>query len=64
MPAPPRAPRRRQATLAAANVAAVLQGFPAYNKPDISAFLEGPVPSLPQAAPSIVNADEVGLKVV
>lgn len=54
--------RSGMATLAAANVAAVLQGFGAWPKPDdIVAFLDGPIASLPRAAPSIVNAKEVGL---
>jgi hypothetical protein len=55
-PAPP------QATLAAANVAGVLQGFGAWSNPnDITPFLDGPIASLPRAAPSIVNAKDVGL---
>jgi hydroxypyruvate reductase 1 len=49
------------ATLAATNVAAVLQGWPAWDDPDIGAFL-GSAP--PQAAPSIVNARELGLAMV
>lgn len=53
-----------QATLAAANVAACVQGFPAYNKPDITPFLDAPIASLPQAAPSIVNAGDIGMKTV
>ncbi len=59
----PRAPARaRQATLAAANVAGVLQGYGAWGNPnDITPFLDGPMASLPRAAPSIVNAKEVGL---
>jgi hydroxypyruvate reductase 1 len=55
------APLCLQATLAAANVAACVQGMPAFNKPDITPFLESPIASLPQAAPSIVNAKEIGL---
>lgn len=56
--------RSGMATLAAANVAGVLQGYPAWNKQDIAPFLEGAVPGgLPQAAPSIVNAKEIGLSV-
>ncbi len=51
--------REGMATLAATNVAAVLQGWPAWDDPDdIDAFL-GERP--PQAAPSIVNAKELGL---
>ncbi len=53
-----------QATLAATNVAAILQGYPVWAKPDaILPFIEKPVASIPQAAPSIVNAKELGLKV-
>lgn len=51
-----------QATLAAANVAGVLQGFGAWSNPnDITPFLDGPMASLPRAAPSIVNAKDIGL---
>jgi hypothetical protein len=51
-----------QATLAAANVAGVLQGYGAWPKPnDVTPFLEAPIASLPRAAPSIVNAKEIGL---
>ena len=51
-----------QATLAAANVAGVLQGFGAWSNPnDITPVLDGPIASLPRAAPSIVNAKDVGL---
>jgi hydroxypyruvate reductase 1 len=57
-----RSPLSPQATLAAANVAGVLQGYGAWTKPnDITPFLDGPIPSLPRAAPSIVNAKEIGL---
>lgn len=38
------------------------QKLPVWNKPDISAFVDGPLGSLPKAAPSIVNAKELGLK--
>jgi hypothetical protein len=51
-----------QATLAAANVAGCLQGFPAFNQQDITPFLDAPIASLPQAAPSIVNAADVNMK--
>jgi hypothetical protein len=47
------------ATLAAANVAAVLQGYPLWKRDDVLPFLRGAVP---QAAPSIVNAAELGLE--
>ena len=46
------------ATLAASNVAAILQGYPAWQRPDISVFLEG---DAPKAAPSILNADALGI---
>jgi hydroxypyruvate reductase 1 len=51
-----------QATLAAANVAAVLQGYAVWPKPDnVLPFVEKPLSSLPKAAPSIVNHKELGL---
>lgn len=50
-----------QATLAAANVAGMVSGFPVWNKQDILPFIEKPVPSMPHAAPSIVNAKELKL---
>ena len=50
-----------QATIAAANVAAVLQGHPAWGKPDMLPFVDGPFEDIPKAAPSIVNAKDVGL---
>ena len=46
--------REGMATLAACNVAGILSGYPAWNKPDILSFLEG---ESPKAAPSIVNAE-------
>ena len=53
-----------QATLAAANVAAVLQGYSVWPQPDnVLPFIEKPVASLPRAAPSLVNAKELGLTV-
>jgi hydroxypyruvate reductase 1 len=53
-----------QATLAAANVAAVLSGFPCWPKPDnVLPFIDSPLHSLPAAAPSIVNAKELNLPV-
>jgi hydroxypyruvate reductase 1 len=48
------------ASLAATNVAAILMGYPVWQDPDISPFLEG---TAPKAAPSIVNAKELGLAV-
>jgi hydroxypyruvate reductase 1 len=48
--------REGMSSLAAANVAAILQGFPVWESDDITPFLTGDVP---QAAPSIVNATEL-----
>ncbi len=50
--------RQGMATLAASNVAAILMGYPAWQDQDISPFLRH---DPPKAAPSIVNAKEVGL---
>ncbi|MEJ2222095.1 MAG: NAD(P)-dependent oxidoreductase [Desulfobacterales bacterium] len=50
--------RQGMATLAAANVAGILQGYPAWQRPDILPFLEG---ESPKAAPSILNADALGI---
>jgi len=50
--------REGMATLAASNVAGILLGYPAWQKPDITSFL-GNEP--PKAAPSILNAREVGV---
>ena len=44
-------------SLAAANVAAILAGYPVWDDDDIAPFLAGDVP---QAAPSIVNAEDLG----
>jgi len=52
--------RSGMATLAASNVAAILQGYPVWNKPDVLDFVDGPFESIPKAAPSIVNAKELG----
>jgi hypothetical protein len=46
------------ATLAAANVGAILSGHPVWNRSDITVFLS---PDPPPAAPSILNARELGL---
>jgi len=51
--------RQGMATLAAANVAGMLQGYAIWDRDDVLPFLEG---DLPTAAPSIVNAAELGLK--
>ena len=50
--------RQGMATLAAANVAGILQGYPLWTSDDVLPFLEGDVP---QYAPSIVNAEELGI---
>ncbi len=51
--------REAMATLAASNVAAILRGRPVSTDPNrVLEFLEDPAP---QAAPSIVNAEELGL---
>ena len=52
--------RQGMATLAASNVAAILQGYPAWQRSDISVFLAG---ESPQAAPSIVNAEALGIPI-
>jgi hydroxypyruvate reductase 1 len=51
--------RAGMATLAASNVAAILQDYPVWNKPDVLDFVDGPFESIPKAAPSIVNAKEL-----
>ena len=50
--------REGMASLAAANVAATLQGHPVWTGSDVLPFLEGTPPA---AAPSIVNAADLGL---
>ena len=50
--------REGMATLAAANIAGILLGYPVWKNTDISTFLED-VP--PRAIPSLVNAQEVGI---
>ena len=51
--------RQGMAILAASNVAAILRGWPVSNDPDrILDFVEG---TAPNAAPSIINANELGL---
>ena len=52
--------RQGMATLAAANVAGLLMDYPAWQRPDISGFLEG---DPPKAAPSILNAADLGMAV-
>lgn len=46
------------ATLAASNVAGLLMGYPARNRPDVGPFL-GNRP--PKAAPRILNAKELSI---
>lgn len=50
--------REGMATLAACNVAAILQGYPVWADSDTSVFLER---QPPQAAPSIINAADLAL---
>ena len=50
--------RQGMATLAAANVAAILQGYPVWQQTDITPFLSGDVP---RAAPSILNANDLNM---
>jgi hydroxypyruvate reductase 1 len=50
--------RRGMAILAACNVAALLMGYPVWNRHDITPFLDADPPG---AAPSILNADDLGL---
>jgi hydroxypyruvate reductase 1 len=50
--------REGMASLAACNVAAILSGFPVSTTGDVLPFLQG---DPPKAAPSIVNARELGL---
>jgi hydroxypyruvate reductase 1 len=52
--------REGMATLAASNVAAILLGQPVWQEGDISPFLGD---EAPKAAPSIVNARELGMQV-
>ena len=52
--------REGMATLAACNVAGILMGYPVWQDPDILPFLED---NPPKAAPSIINAKELGLPV-
>lgn len=54
--------RGGMATLAAANVAARLKGWPVWGDANrVAPFLEGDVSAMPKAAPSIVNAKQLGL---
>ena len=51
--------RQGMATLAASNIAGLLMGYPVWNRADITPFLEG---DSPKAAPSVINAEDLGLK--
>jgi hydroxypyruvate reductase 1 len=51
--------REGMATLAAANVAGLLQGYPLWDSDDVLPFLSGDVP---RAVPSIVNATELSIE--
>jgi hypothetical protein len=42
-------------------VAAILQGYGAYNQMDVLPYIDLPVSDIPKAAPSIVNAKELSL---
>ena len=53
--------RSGMATLACKNVAAILSGYPVWNQQDVLGFVDGEFDSIPKAAPSIVNAKELGL---
>jgi glycerate dehydrogenase len=53
--------RESMATLAARNVAGLLSGWPVWRDNDVTAFLTS---AAPQAAPSVVNAHELGLPVL
>ncbi len=48
--------REGMSSLAAANVAGILQGYPVWDGDDITPFLSG---DIPRAAPSIVNAEDL-----
>ena len=50
--------RQGMAILAASNVAGLLSGYPVWNRPDILSFLGSDPPA---AAPSVLNAEELGL---
>ena len=50
--------------MAATNVAHGLQGYPAWNKQDINAFVDGPIEDMPKAAPSIFDASEINMTIM
>ena len=53
--------RSGMATIAAANVAAMLQEYPVWTSSDVLPFVDGPFEDIPKAAPSIVNAKDLNL---
>eukprot|EP00180_Rhodochaete_pulchella_P002547 Plantae.Rhodophyta-Rhodochaete_pulchella.ctg39135.p1 GENE.Plantae.Rhodophyta-Rhodochaete_pulchella.ctg39135~~Plantae.Rhodophyta-Rhodochaete_pulchella.ctg39135.p1 ORF type:complete len:285 (+),score=41.67 Plantae.Rhodophyta-Rhodochaete_pulchella.ctg39135:61-855(+) len=53
--------RTGMCALAAANVAAVLQGYPVWTSPNVLPFVDGPLSASPKAAPSIVNSKALQL---
>jgi len=53
--------RGGMATLAAQNVAAMVNGWAVWDKEDVTPFLELPIADVPKRAPSIVNAKDVGV---
>jgi len=55
--------RSGMATLAAANVAMHLQNKPARNAPDVLPYVYKALEQIPQAMPSIVNTNDLGLSV-
>ena len=54
-----RTSREGMAVLAAANLAAALQRYPVWNRSDMTPFLQDP---MPEACPSVVNAEALGLE--
>eukprot|EP01024_Parvocaulis_polyphysoides_P012188 TRINITY_DN14375_c0_g2_i1.p2 TRINITY_DN14375_c0_g2~~TRINITY_DN14375_c0_g2_i1.p2 ORF type:complete len:393 (+),score=74.35 TRINITY_DN14375_c0_g2_i1:119-1297(+) len=53
--------RGGMATLAACNVAGLLQKYPVWGKPDVLTFVDDPIEQMPKACPSIVNAKDLGM---
>jgi glycerate dehydrogenase len=56
--------RAGMATIAAKNVASILQGHPVWTSNDVLPFVDGPFEDIPSAAPSIVNAKDLNLSTV
>ena len=50
-----------QATLAAANIAMRLSGKPVYGSLDVLPFVNNDPSNIPEASPSIVNAEDLGI---